>query len=378
MKNIYWIWLSSLSGHFSNKITALFEHFDTAEDIYNASIEDYKKVPGLTRSDALILSNKDLTHAEKIVNQCKDNDIKILVYDDINYPDMLRQIESPPYVLYVKGEIMNWDRLFTIGVVGTRSCTEYGVNIATGFSYAMARRGVTVVSGMARGIDSAAARGALKAGGKTIAVFGCGLDRCYPPENVKLMKQITENGAIISEYPPGTPPLGDHFPERNRIISGLSKGVLLIEAPEKSGALSTSRCALASGKDLFVVPGSIFSPTFAGSHQMLKEGGRIAVSANDVLMEYPKDLEKLTPPEKSDEASAINNIRRVSIDDEKYASLEENEKKIIGLLIEQNMHIEDIKDKTGFDMGVLNSTLPVLEMTGFIRKLPGDNYKLEI
>lgn len=378
MNKIYWIWLASLAGHFSNKITALFGYFNTIEDIYNAKLEDYKQVQGITRSDALILGNKDLTRAKDIVQKCREHHIKILVYDDINYPDMLRQIESPPYVLYIKGEVMNWDRLFTIGVVGTRRCTEYGFKTAISFSKSMAKYGITIVSGMARGIDSAAARGALEAGGKTIAVFGCGLDICYPRENEKLMHEIIKNGVLISEYPPGTPPNGNHFPERNRIISGLSKGILLIEAPEKSGALSTAEYALKSGKDLFVVPGSIYSSNFVGSHKKLKEGGIITCNVKDILNEYPNEIEKLAPLESVKDLSGINNIRRVSVNDEKYSALNDDEKKIIEVLIEKNMHIEDIKNRTGFDIGKLNSILPMLEMISFIRKLPGDNYKLEI
>lgn len=372
---IYWVWLGNLPGIFSNKITALMEHFESIEEIYKAA--DYKNIPGISRGDALILGSKDLSHAKEIIEKINKLGAYILTYDDIDYPDELRKIDSPPYVLYLKGEKLSWDRLFAIGVVGTRRCTAYGAKAADNLCFDLAARGITIVSGMARGIDSAAARAALRAGGKTIAVLGSGIDVIYPPENRELMEEIEKSGTVMTEYPPGSQPMAHHFPERNRIISGLSKGVLVIEAPLKSGALITANYALEAGRDLFAVPGEIFKDNSKGTNLLIKQGARIVSSAMDIIEEYPADIEKLVPAEEKPE-EPVNNIRRITIDDEKYQALDKKEQNVISLLIEKNMHIDDISVHTGIDIGELNAMLPMLEMLGLIRKLPGDNYKLEV
>ncbi len=372
---IYWVWLGNLPGIFSNKITALMEHFESIEEIYKAA--DYKNIPGISRGDALILGSKDLSHAKEIIEKINKLGAYILTYDDIDYPDELRKIDSPPYVLYLKGEKLSWDRLFAIGVVGTRRCTAYGAKAADNLCFDLAARGITIVSGMARGIDSAAARAALRAGGKTIAVLGSGIDVIYPPENRELMEEIEKSGTVMTEYPPGSQPMAHHFPERNRIISGLSKGVLVIEAPLKSGALITANYALEAGRDLFAVPGEIFKDNSKGTNLLIKQGARIVSSAMDIIEEYPADIEKLVPAEEKPE-EPVNNIRRITIDDEKYQALDKKEQSVISLLIEKNMHIDDISVHTGIDIGELNAMLPMLEMLGLIRKLPGDNYKLEV
>ena len=374
---VYWVWLSNLSGIFSNKITSLLERFNSVEEIYKSDMNGYFSVPGLSRGDALVLNNKDLTRAKEIVEATFRMGAKILTYEDINYPDCLRTIDNPPYVLYVKGEVVNWDRLLMISVVGTRECSEYGAKAAHHLSYALARNGVTIVSGMARGIDSVASRAALKAGGKTVVVLGCGLDIVYPPENKKLMGEIEKNGTIITEYPPGSRPLSHHFPERNRIINGLAKGVLIVEAPYKSGALITANYALENGRDLFAVPGSIFKDNSYGTNLLIKQGAKLVTSAMDILEEYPTEVSKLNPL-KIDNTEDEKNIKQITIDDEKYAACGDDEKKIISLLIEGNMHIEDIRARLGIDIGKLNSILPMLEMMGLIKKIPGDNYKLEV
>ena len=373
-KTVYWVWLTNLSGIFSNKINALLEHFEDVEEIYKAT--DYREVEGITRTDSFVLNNKDLTKAKQIIDKIEKMGGKILTYDDIDFPDPVRRIESPAYVLYVKGEIMQWDRLLSIAVVGARECEKYGAKATRDIAYHLAKRGITIVAGMARGIDSIAATAALDAGNKTIAVLGSGLDVVYPPENGELMQRIINNGTVITEYPPGSPPLKTHFPERNRIISALSKGVLVTDAESKSGSLITASYAQTQGKDLFAVPGSIYESHCKGTNRLIAEGARIVTCALDIMKEYPKDMERLVPPE--DYVESVNNIRRISPDDERYAQLSADEKKIITVLIEKNMNIEGIRNETGIDINTLNSMLPMLEMFGFIRKLPGDNYKLEV
>lgn len=223
----------------STKITYLFEHYETIEEIYSA--KEYKKAGPMPPAMQSALKDKSLDAAKRIYEETKRIGARILVFDDDSYPEMLRNIIDPPYVLYIKGENMQWDKLFTIGVVGTRNYDDYGKITTVRLCSQLARCGVTIVSGMARGIDSIAANSALRANGKTIAVLGSGLDVIYPPENKELYRRITEHGAVISEYPPGSEALRGHFPERNRIIAGLSRGVLVTEAPRRSGSLITAR-----------------------------------------------------------------------------------------------------------------------------------------
>lgn len=373
-KRVYWVWLTNLSGMFSHKINALLDYFDDIEEIYKAT--DYTNVEGITRTDSFVLNNKDLTKAKKLIEETEKIGGKILTFDDINFPDSVRRIENPAYVLYVKGEIMQWDRILPVAVIGTRECSDYGIAVTKSISYHLAKRGITIVAGMARGIDGMAARAALEAGNKTIAVLGSGLDVVYPPEHKDLMENIINHGTVITEYPLGSQALKHHFPERNRIISALSKGVLVVEAPKISGALITANYAQTQGKDIFAVPGSIFEDNCKGTNRLIAEGAKIATCAMDIMKEYPKDMARLVPIEDYDKK--VNNIRHISPDDEKYANLNANEKKVILALIESNMHIEDLKRETCIDITSLNSMLPMLEMMGFIRKLPGDNYKLEV
>jgi len=366
---LYWVWLTSLSGVFANKVNALLEHFDTIEDIYRADAEEYMKIKGISRLESCILKNKDLTHAEEIVKKIKDIGGYILTYDDEKYPDVLRKIGTPPYVLYTKGELPDWDKIFTIGVVGTRWCTDYGKKAAAHICGELAARGATVISGMAKGIDAEAARATIAAGGKTIAVLGCGIDVVYPPQNKALKKEIEQKGLVMTEYPPGSGALKFHFPERNRIISGLSKGILVVEAPLKSGALITAKHAYRTGKDIFAVPGSIFSETSEGTNRLIKQGAKPVWTAEDIIEEYPFEAKKLAPVEKE--------IKVTDINDEKYSELDDVEKQIIAMLLKKNVNIEEIRVGTGLEMGELNRLMPMLEMLGFIKKLPGENYKIE-
>ncbi|MCX7715505.1 MAG: DNA-processing protein DprA [Clostridia bacterium] len=396
---IYWLWLASLPNMNSHKITNLLTAFENAEQIYEAKAADYSGIYGLNAHDIAALSNKDLETAHTVLNRTELSGARVLTYDDINYPDMLRQIENPPYVLYIKGEIMKWDRLLPIAVVGTRNYTEYGLKAAVSICTDLARAGVTIVSGMARGLDSAAAVAAIRAGNKTIAVLGCGIDVVYPAENGKLMSAIEKHGAIITEYPPGTRPLGQNFPQRNRIISGLSRGTLVIQAPLKSGALITANYALESGKDVFAVPGDITSEYSRGTNALIKAGAKLVENAQDILDEYSFEINLLNlPAQKKEEvleeikyakeskksiknkpcATEINNVKTVTIEDTRYKDLNEDERKIISMLIEKNMHIDDIAREGKLQANIVNATLTVLEMKGLVSQLPGKNFRLNI
>lgn len=391
----YWVWLSSFPNMTPDKITSLLEHFDTVEDIYNAGREAYERVYAIHESDIAALENKDLAAAEQIMERTELSGGRILCYDDADYPDSLRSLSSPPYVLYAKGIMMQWERILGIGVVGTRRFSEYGKVATERICHELAQAGVTIISGMARGIDSIAAVSALRAGNKTIAVLGCGIDVVYPPENKKLMDAIIENGVVLSEYPPTSQPVGQHFPARNRIISGLSRGVLATEAPAKSGALITADHAMQSGRDVFAVPGSIFARNCQGTNLLIQRGAKLVTSARDILEEYPYELSLLKQEDKPKPqrrvnplpgervvrhvpAAPVNNIKKVTVEDEKYKGLNAEERQVIGLLIESNLHIDDLARRSGLDMRKLNAMLPVLEMTGYIKKLPGNNYRLNI
>lgn len=380
---LYWLWLTTARGISNPDITALWEQFDSIEEIYNT--DDYSNVLGVRPYTKRLLKNKSLKTAERAFKASQKTDMKILTFDDPSYPDSLRTIPSPPYVLYLRGEVMNWDRLLSIGVVGTRDCTEYGIKVTNDIARGLAEKGVTVVAGMARGIDSVAARAAIAAGNKTIAVLGCGADIIYPPENAELMHKIIENGAVISEYPPGYPVRPSNFPWRNRIISGLSRGVVVTEAPKKSGALITANYALEQGRDVFSVPGSVEKDTCVGTNSLLTKCAKAVTCADDILEEYVYAIErlKIEKPKSfktfiSKKKEPVNNEIRLSLDEKRYAGLSEEEKTIISLLLEKNMHVDDIARMCKVEAARLTPMLSMLEFGGYIQKIPGNNYKLNI
>ena len=260
----YWLWLTELPGLTNQTRLALLRHFPTPEDVYYADPEEVLLTEGITREQAKLLEDKDCSGADRILADCQQLDLDLLTIQDAGYPNRLRNIYDPPCLLYVRGRLPAFDDEASIAVVGTRDCTPYGVSVAEKFGYGLAAGGALVVSGLARGIDSAALRGALRAGGRTAAVLGNGLDVVYPKENRYLYEDVAAAGALISEYPPGTEPSRGHFPVRNRILSGLCAATLVVEAPERSGALITAGTALEQGRDVFAVPGPIDAPASAG------------------------------------------------------------------------------------------------------------------
>ena len=385
-KELFWLWLTAIDGITGYDITALLERFESAEDIFNA--KNYDGIIGIKSAVKSKLKDKSLKKAEKMLSDAKSAGAEVIAYDSINYPDILRFTENPPYVLYLRGEIPKWDRLLMIGVVGTREATDYGIAATKKICTELAENGVTIVSGMARGIDAVAARSAIMAGGKTIAVLGCGVESAYPPENQALMNDIIKNGTVISEYPIGSLPLKTHFPERNRIISGLSRGVLVTEAPKRSGALITARYAVDNGRDLFSVPGSIFKDFCAGTNMLLGTGAKAVTSGQDILDEYTYEIErlKIEKPRKNvfhtiigrGSEKKVNNEMKISVNDKKYQSLSEEEKTVIELLIESGLHIDEIKRRSEIDISKLAPILSMLEFGGYIKKLPANYYKLNI
>lgn len=291
-KRVYWMWLATKQDLDAAAIRSLTESFGTPEFLYGAE-RDVLISAGLTKRQTDALCDKDLSRVEHILRVCEEKKIAILTIEDSAYPDMLREISDPPPVLYVRGTLPDFDQSPAIAVVGTRSCSAYGLRMAERFGAALAKAGFPIVSGMAHGIDTAAHRGCLKAGGRTVAVLAGGVDICYPKENEYLMGDIMLSGAVISENPPGTANEGFRFPIRNRIISGLSAAALIVEAPLRSGALISARLAFEQGREVFAVPGAIDTPGSVGCNQLIRdEIARIATQPMDIVHELAPMLRK--------------------------------------------------------------------------------------
>lgn len=279
----YWIWLASVEGLGPVKKFALLNKFETAKRIYNATEKEILKVDGM--SDKIVQNMqkaKDAKLLEKYEKYILKNDIKIINISDDNYPAKLKNTYAPPITIFAKGDISLLNSK-SIAIVGSREPSKYGIYVAEKFSKELSKEGITIVSGLARGIDTFAHIGALSSFGKTIAVLGSGIDVVYPKENAKYYREISEKGLIISEYIVGTAPESKNFPQRNRIISGLSDGVLVVEARKNSGTMITTDFALEQGKELYVIPGNITSNLSAGTNNLIKEGAKLVTDVYEIL-----------------------------------------------------------------------------------------------
>ena len=282
----YWLWLTTLPGLTDSSRMLLMEHFSSPEDVYYAREEALWQVDGLKKEQAALLENKSLAMADRVLADCARKDIFIITMADALYPERLKNIYQPPLLLYGKGAMPLFDEEAAVAVVGTRSCTPYGIHCAEKLGYELTQQGGMVVSGMAKGVDAAAMRGALRFGGFTCGVLGGGVDVVYPAENRRLYEDIAATGVLLSEYPPQTEPEAWHFPVRNRIISGLSVAAVVVEAPER--------------REVFAVPGPIDAPNSVGCHQLIREGAGLITCAWDILGEfesrYPHKLRRQSPP----------------------------------------------------------------------------------
>lgn len=267
----YWIWITQAIGYGSNKVNKLFELYNDIAEFYNGGETEWRFCGILSDSDLNSLKNTPIRRADEIITRCKSLGYSILCIDDEDYPECLINIYASPAVFYIDGELPNVDNIITVGIVGTRRASGYGTRNSYKFGYALSKCGVCVISGGALGVDGAAHRGSLKADGRTVCVLGCGINYDYLRENADIRKAIPKNGAVISEYPPDTPPKPYHFPMRNRIIAALSDGVLIIESGKNSGSLITANLALEMGKELFALLGNN-SPQNEGSNARIKEG----------------------------------------------------------------------------------------------------------
>ncbi len=300
---IYWIWLSLACTPGSQTFASLLGKFDTAKEIYDADDSAIASVITSRSRDYEALTNKDLEQAELVLDFCTSKNVGILTYSDDRYPDSLRDIPTPPVLLYYRGILPDFSKLFCVSVVGTRWLTEYGKKNSFTMAYDLARAGATIVSGMAIGIDAVAHAGAIAANKTTVAVIGSGIDVCYPKEHRFLAREIVKNGCVFTEYPPGARPDGHNFPVRNRIISGLSKVTLVIEGKERSGALLTARHAKEQGRTVYAVPGNVGNPNSEVCNLLLKNGARVCTCADDIVRDFEmSSMGKLNPFELAKDA----------------------------------------------------------------------------
>lgn len=389
-----WLWLTLKEHSTPGKIMKLLDVFETPGQIFKAGRKELTEKYGLDQETIEALSDKDMEPVRKVKECCRASGIKILTFDSALYPEKLRQIPDPPFVLYVRSkERINLNDRLCIAMVGNRRMTEYGRCAASDIAGGLASAGVVVVSGLARGIDGAAHAGALQAGGTTVAVLGCGPDVIYPPEHKDMMSAVIETGMVLSEYPPGTPPLPQNFPSRNRIISGLSDGVVVVEAPEKSGALITADCAIKQNRDVFAVPGDITRGHSRGSNNLIREGAVLVASYLDILAEY-QDLyintlkqsinnAEETIQAETAEAETVETAAPVQavtepVQDERYAGLSKAAQTIVARLSLTPVSLEQLLDQTGLDPGELSAELMMLEIKGFVKTLPGKHFILDV
>ncbi len=366
----YWLALKSIVGIGNIGFPVLIDKFGTLEAIFSASAAELQTAPGITKKAAAgIATFKSWGSIDNALKMAEKAGISIVTYQDELYPAKLLEIYDRPPLLYVKGILKEDD--INISIVGSRLASTYGKYTTERISRELALKGITVVSGLARGIDSAAHRGALSVQGRTIAVLGTGLDIVYPPENKKLFAAIGENGAVVSEFPLGTPPRACNFPARNRIISGMSYGVVVVEAGEKSGSLITARLALEQGREVFAVPGTIDSAGSRGTNKLIKQGAKLIENTDDILEEILPQLEKpktMKPlPASGDETGIVR----------KNENLNSVDRQIIALLSNSRLHIDELIISTGFAVGDILSSLMKLELNGIINQHPGKFFSLE-
>ena len=284
---LFWIWLSRRLGPGSRHYMALLDRFHTPYEVFEATEEALAEAcPALTERDLAALADKSLDEAYEVVGYCSRNGISLLCYDDPRYPLTFHSLVDPPLLLYYRGKLPDFQTKLHLAVVGTRKMSEYGRRTAYKIAYELAHAGVVIVSGMALGIDSVAACAALEAGGTTVAILGSGIDVPYPTEHKRLQEIIESRGVVMTEFAPGVRPLGHHFPMRNRLISGLSQGTLIVDADEGSGALITADRALEQGRALFAVPANIGDRNASGTNRLIREGARVVLAAEDILNEY--------------------------------------------------------------------------------------------
>ncbi|HBG78877.1 MAG TPA: DNA-protecting protein DprA [Phycisphaerales bacterium] len=366
-----WLRLVRCNGVGPTIFMRLLKHFGTVDAVLNASATGLEKVDGVGPKTAeQILRTKNNFDIDKEIELAEKFDTAIINLEDERYPTLLKKIYDPPPVLYVKGDLVASDSL-AVAIVGSRGCSHYGSEQASRFAHLLAAAGFTIVSGMARGIDSAAHTGALSAGGRTIAVQGCGLSRIFPPENKSLFEKISQSGACISELPMGYEPLAENFPARNRIIAGLCLATIVIEAMPRSGALLTAKAALENDREVMAVPGRVDSPLSKGPHSLIKQGARLVESVDDVIETLEFLKKEFADYVAVSAAQTVKNVE-MPLFDFSQLKLTEDERKIFDCLDGEPVHVEQIIAETGIPAGKVNATLVALRLKGIIKNLPGN------
>lgn len=406
----YWIWLQNALGYCAG-IDRLLEDFSSAKELYQAGEREWMMSAALTSKQVDRLRCTPLGSADDIIKTCLENGWKIVDYDDPAYPNRLKEISNPPAVLYVDGALPDIDSLVTIAIVGTRRASDYSVRVAHIMSKGITEAGALVVSGGALGIDTYAHRGALAAGGKTVAVLGCGLGTKYLMQNESLRSVISKNGALVTEFQPFTPAAKTTFPMRNRIISGLSLGVLVVEAGVKSGSLITAEFAAEQNRDIYAVPTSVISHDFIGTNRLIDDGAKIVLNPENIIEDYVYDYDSVdlskirssyeislddaersldtgevkkpasnAPPKSKDDINCSfeklveSRKRRFDVQN-KASALSGDEKVVYDLLTDSYGELEDIADSAGLAINKVLSALTRLEILGLVSKTSGKRFK---
>lgn len=354
----YWFALRSVPLVGNVTCRRLIEHFGSPARVLDASFDELAAVKGVNSSAALSISRHDgRKNAETAVTALAKSGATLVTLLHEDYPPFLKEIPDPPPYIYLKGTLPAASRV--VAVVGSRRASDYGISVTTRLSRELAERGVTIVSGLAMGIDAAAHRGALQVSGSTVGVLGCGIDQIYPAENRQLFREMEAKGGIVSEFAPGTPPDAPNFPRRNRIISGMARGVLVVEAVEKSGSLITARFALEQGREVFAVPGNINFRASRGTNSLIKEGAKLVETVEDILGELPPESRDLPVWAKK-----------------QSCPLDPREEKVCALLAEKPLHIDELTVRSGLTVSDLSVMLLRLELHGAVMQVPGKIFSL--
>ncbi len=354
----YWVGFNRAKGIGPARLRALIQHFGNVETAWKAPAEALRQTGLDERTLNSLLATRSTCDLNAALHAIEQAGAHVVLFADDDYPPLLRQIPDPPPLLYVKGTLEKADHQ-AIAIVGTRLATDYGRTMAQQIAATLAQAGLTIVSGLARGIDVAAHQAALKAGGRTIAVLPCGIDRVYPPEHRAVADQIIASGALISEFALGTPPEKGNFAPRNRLVSGLSLGVVVVEAGEKSGALISADLALEQGREVFAVPGNVLSKTSKGTNALIQAGARMTTSAGDVLEELGLSyLPRAAKPEVRSAPPAPA-----------YTPANDSEAAVLRCLTAEPQHVNDLSHRCGLPVAQVSSTLTILEIKGLVRQV---------
>jgi len=356
MDKRYWVGFNLVKGIGAVRLQGLRDYFGSLELAWQAPVEALLAAGLSPKLAERVLEVRAGVDLDRYLAQIAAQGIQILTWEDDLYPPQLKEIDQPPPVLYVRGQLTAEDA-WAIAVVGTRRVTAYGRQVTEELASFLAANGLTVVSGLARGVDAIAHQAAIKAGGRTVAVLGCGVDRVYPPEHAQLAEKICAHGALISDYAPGTPPDASNFPPRNRIISGLSKATVVVEAGETSGALITAQFSIDQGREVFAVPGNIYAPQSKGTNRLIAQGARPLLSWPDLL-----DILNLTYLHQQ------RQVRQVLPGDETEARL------LSVLNQHEALHVDEIHRQTGLPVERVSATLTMMELKGLVRQVGGMNF----